>query len=161
MKKRSFLKRFFPFALCVALFCFMNLATYAAEPNIAQSTSILTTNDSDTVQPRGSLSGYGSQYLNGNYGGSFEFEVTGSWSPWAGCTVRFTGVPNGSYFTYNLTEISSGRSMFGDRGFTVTSGSQGDEGDHNIVLLNVSPGKYRLTWTSFDGVDGIIHCHIY
>ena len=157
MKKLSFVTRILAFVACLSLLTTVAPVSHAAEPTIGDTHVI--SNEKD-IQPRGSLSGYGSQYTNYQYGGSFTFQVNGSWSPWAGCTVRFTGFPDNTYVTYKLEDLTSGRQYF-DRGFTITSSSQGDEGDHNIAMANVSPGTYRLTWNVYSSVNGLIHCHVY
>lgn len=157
-KNKKMILRFITAVLSLTLCLSMSLTVSATEDTTA-TTKTSTTSDS-TIQPRGSLSGYGHQYTNGNVSGQFDFTVEGSWSPWAGCTVKFEGFPDGTVVTYRLVEVSSGRWMFGnsDRAFTVKSS---DNDDNNIALVNVSPGTYRLVWTIVGTETGTIRCYIY
>ena len=155
--------RFITTLLAITLCLSIPLSASAAEKDMATDIETVVTPDESTeepVRPYGSLSGYGQQYTNGNISGSFEFNVTGSWSPWAGCTVKFDDFPAGSVINFRLVEVSSGRWMFGnsDRSFTVTSS---DNEDNNIPLLNVSPGTYRLMWTIVGTERGTVRCYIY
>lgn len=159
-KNKKRISRFITALLTLTLCLSMSLTVSAAEKEKTISTEIQLASEG-TIQPRGSLSGYGSQYTNSNPQGSFEFEVNGSWSPWAGCTVRFTGFPVNSVLNYSLIEVDTGRVFFSHT-FTITSDAQADKGDHNIPMLNVSPGTYRLQWTNIGVYDnGTIHCHVY
>ena len=57
----------------------------------------------DTVQPQavyGSLSGYGYKYDDND--GSFSFAVNGSWSPYAGCTIKTEGFSNATSVTVKV-----------------------------------------------------------
>lgn len=159
-KNKKLISRLITAVLTLTLCLSMSLSVSAAEKAVPTAIEKNVASEG-AIHPRGVLSGYGSQYTNGNLQGSFDFEVTGSGSPWAGCTVRFTGFPTGAILNYSLVEVSTGRVFFSHT-FTIKDSVQADEGDHNIPLLNVSTGTYRLKWSNVDHTDnGTIHCHIY
>lgn len=153
-KKR--ISRFITALLVLTLCLSMPLSVSAAEKETLTSTKVDTTSESQ-IQPRGSLSGYGSQYTSGNVSGQFNLSVTGSWSPWAGCTVKFEGFPNGTTIYYSLINVNTGSTVF-SRSFTTSSS---DIDDNNIPMVNVSPGTYRLTWSLSTAKSGTIHCYVY
>lgn len=92
--------------------------------------------------PYGSLSGYKSVETPAlSFKGSFVVDVNGSWSPWAGCTLKTEG------FSDNATiEISV---CYGDDvKFTKILGPNSEA--TNIAMLNVSPGGYTVNCTVKD-----------
>lgn len=155
-KNKKRISRFITALLTLTLCLSMSLSVSAAEKDTLTITEVNTASEGQ-IQPRGSLSGYGSQYTSGNLNGSFSFSVTGSWSPWAGCTVKFDGFPNGTTIDYTLTNVDTGATIF-NRSFTTSSN---DIDDNNIPMTNVSPGTYRLYWSLSNAKTGTIHCYVY
>lgn len=45
----------------------------------------------NNAKAKGSLSGYRSMNIQGSGSASFIVDVNGSWSPWAGCTLKTSG----------------------------------------------------------------------
>lgn len=138
--------------LCMALVLTITAAVpaFAAEvtPGVATETAAVSSDiqilsgDMQIVdvteqgpQVRGSLSGYKSMNVSGSGTGSFVVDVSGSWSPWAGCTLKTSG------FSSNATiEISV---KYGnDVKFTKILGPNTEA--KNIAMLNVSPGGYTV-----------------
>lgn len=155
-KNKKIISRFITALLTLTLCLSMSLSVSAAEKDALTITEVNTASEGQ-IQPRGSLSGYGSQYTSSSVSGEFNFSVTGSWSPWAGCTVKFEGFPNGTTIYYTLTNVDTGTSMF-SRSFTTSSN---DIDDNNIPMTNVSPGTYRLNWRIPTADSGKIHCYVY
>lgn len=149
-------KRFITLGCAFALCLCMNTTTFAAEKfSTSEQLKI------QEVQPRGSLSGYGHEWHSGGSNlDFFDFEVTGSWSPWAGCTVKTEGFPSSASIAYRLVrrEGNSEISMFPDNSDRWINGNGEDK---NIPLLNVSPGTYRLYYQSYFGDAGTVHCYVY
>lgn len=114
-----------------------------------------------TIQPRGSLSGYGHEWHGGGSGiDYFDFTVSGSWSPWAGCTVKTEGFPSSASTAYRLVRLDGGSeiAMFPDNADRWLNGNNEDK---NIPLFNVSPGTYRLYYQCYFGDSGTVHCWVY
>ena len=155
-KNKKRISRFITALLTLTLCLSMSLSVSAAEKGTLNYNEVNSTSENQ-IQPRGSLSGYGSQNTSGRASGQFSFSVTGSWSPWAGCTVKFDGFPNGTTFYYTLTNVDTGATIF-SRTFTTTSN---DIDDNNIPMVNVSPGTYRLSWSLSTAKSGTIHCYVY
>lgn len=156
MRNKKTISRFTATLLTLTLCLTMSLSVSAAEKETLNYNEVTSISE-DQVQPRGSLSGYGSQATSGLIAGQFTFAVNGSWSPWAGCTVKFEGFPSGTGFSYVLTNVDTGTTMF-SRSFTTTNY---DIDDNNIPMVNVAPGNYRLTWTIASPKSGTIHCYVY
>lgn len=155
-KNKKRISRFIIALLTLTLYLSMSLSVNAAEKDTLAITEVNTSSEGQ-IQPRGSLSGYGSQYTSSKISGQFSFSVTGSWSPWAGCTVKFENFPNGTTIYYTLTNVNTGTSMF-SRSFTISSN---DLDDNNIPLANVSPGTYCLSWSLSNSNAGTIRCYVY
>lgn len=152
-KNKKRISRFLVVFLTLSLYLSPTLAVNACESDPIETNTI----SESIVQPRGVLSGYGHQYTSGRKAGSFDFAVTGSWSAFAGCTVKFEGFPNGTTIKYTLTYVGNNQQKF-SRSFTVNSS---DNEDNNIAIYNVSTGTYRLTWELSNVQSGTIHCYIY
>lgn len=155
-RNKKTISRFTATLLTLTLCLTMSLSVSAAEKETLNYNEVTSISE-DQVQPRGSLSGYGSQATSGRIAGQFNFAVNGSWSPWAGCTVKFEGFPSGTTFDYTLTNVDTGTTVF-TRTFTTTSN---DIDDNNIPMVNVSPGTYRLYWSLSNVHSGTIHCYVY
>ena len=117
-------------------------ASEAPKASIASDTIEVTSGDlqmvdvtDDGPQARGSLSGYRSINVSGSGTGSFVVDVSGSWSPWAGCTLKTSG------FSSNATiEISV---CYGDDvKCTKILGPNSEV--KNIAMLNVDAGGYTV-----------------
>lgn len=89
----------------------------------------------DGPQTKGSLSGYRSINVSGSGTGSFVVDVNGSYSPWAGCTLKTSG------FSSNATiDISV---CYGDDvKCTKTLGPNSEV--KNIAMWNISAGGYTI-----------------
>lgn len=111
------------------------VSTVTSDMQVTSGDMKLTDVTGDGVQTRGSLSGYRSINVSGSGEGSFVVDVSGSWSPWAGCTLKTSG------FSDNSTiEISV---CYGDDvKFTKVLGPNTEA--KNIAMLNVSPGGYTI-----------------
>lgn len=82
--------RFLSVLLCSMMLIVSNNSTiFAAESN--NSREVI---GNDVQVMTGSLSGYGHKYDSRT--GSFTFSVSGSWSPYAGCTIKTEGFSNSS-----------------------------------------------------------------
>lgn len=152
-KSEKRISRFLAVLLALSFYLSPTLAVNANESNNVEIGTIL----ENEIQPRGVLSGYGQQYTSGRKSGSFDFNVTGSWSAFAGCTVKFDGFPSGTTIKYTLTQVSNNQQKF-SRSFTINSS---DNEDNNIAIFNVATGTYRLTWELSNIQTGTIHCYVY
>lgn len=89
----------------------------------------------DGLQTRGSLSGYRSISVSGSGTGSFVVDVNGSYSPWAGCTLKTSG------FSSEAT-IDISVCYGNDVKCSKTLGPNTEV--KNIAMLNVSAGGYTI-----------------
>lgn len=117
------------------------------------------TEESSTIQPRGVLSGYGNGTTgqSGDYwpsDGEFYFDVTGSWSPFAGCTIKTEGfIENDCVLVYVYNE---------DGDVIVEKELIGSSAEiKNIPIFNVSPGRYRVYFLVRSSIPGTVHVWIY
>ncbi len=130
--------------MCMALVLTITavMPAFAAENSGTPSDIVVTSGDMEIVdvtnngpQTRGSLSGYRSMDVIGSGEGSFIVDVSGSWSPWAGCTLKTSGFSNNA-----TVEVSV---CYGDDvKFTKVLGPNSEV--KNIAMLNVSPGGYTI-----------------
>ncbi len=147
-------KRFFSviFALILCFSC--SVSAFAATEEISATNSISL--DSEEIMPCGSLSGYAQfsfKYGTSTTIGSFPIQVNGSWSPWAGWTVKteFSGAAN---ITVSLTRPDG--TKIGDT--FILSGNQEVA---NKTLLNVPAGQYTVHYTIDSASSGSITVWIY
>lgn len=154
MRKNKKMSSRFIVLMLVFTLCLSSTLTANATGSKSIETNTVLENE---VQPRGVLSGYGYQYTSGKKAGSFDFTVTGSWSAFAGCTVKFEDFPTGTTIKYTLTQVSNNQQKF-SRSFTINSS---DNEDNNIAIFNVSTGTYRLTWELSNIQTGTIRCYVY
>lgn len=101
-------KRMFSVFLTLCIMCGISTAAFAEEikqdTNRSTSVEMYSTEENSTddvlsIQPRGVLSGYGNGTTNHTdtyypHDGEFWFDVEGSWSPYAGCTIKTEGFAN-------------------------------------------------------------------
>ena len=104
----------------------------------------------------GTLSGYGSGSISGSntHDGEFWVDVTGTWSSFAGCTIKTSG------FSENDSVIVTVYDQSGNQKCSrQLEGSSSEK--KNIPIFNVSPGRYHVTiWVS-SRQAGIVQCWIY
>lgn len=108
----------------------------------------------DTIQPQavyGSLSGYGYKYDDND--GSFSFAVNGSWSPYAGCTIKTEGFSNTTSVTVKVYDSN------GSCKTTKTMGANDEKG--NIAIFNVPTGTYTVRYSMTNPSGGSIQVWIY
>lgn len=155
MKKHLFCT-FIAIVTCFAI----QVTAFAAEPTVA-NTSVCSNDTVDEANSEGafygSLSGYASYtYIYGisKANGSFPIDVNGSWSPWAGWTLK-TDLPEGSWFTYVYLTRPDGTKI-GDTLYP----SAKDE-IKNQALFNVPPGTYTVNYGLNCVGEGTITVWIY
>lgn len=154
--KKHLFSTFIAIVTCLSI----QVTAFAAEPTVADisvcsNDTVDETNSEGTVY--GSLSGYASYtYVYGvsKTNGSFPIEVKGSWSPWAGWTLK-TDVPDGSWFTYVYLTRPDGTKI-GDTLYP----SAKDE-IKNQALVNVPPGTYTVNYGLNCTGNGTITVWIY
>ncbi len=132
-----------------------------AETEVQPDVSSVVTSNEDVIQPRGSLSGYGHRWIgsttgspNGVTDGSYTFTVNGSWSPWAGLTVKAEGFSSDAIIVVHVLKdgnfVCDGIDLYGS-----------NQEKANIALWNVSPGEYTVNYSVKSSVAGTIHTWIY
>lgn len=116
------------------------------------NTTVFATNSTnETKSVQGVLSEYGQKYDNKN--GSFEFVVDGSWSPFAGCTIK-----TDSFNTVTSLTIS----VYDSSGSCKTSQTIASTDEKaNIAIFNVSPGTYTVRYSLSNASYGRIQVWIY
>lgn len=95
---------------------------------------IVDASENDAV-PYGSLSGYRSVNVKGSGTAEFVVDVNGSWSPWAGCTLKTSGFSSEATIEISVCYGS-------DVKCTRTLGPNSEV--KNIAMLNVDPGGYTI-----------------
>ena len=140
--------RFSGLILALMLMFSCNAIAFAAESNNSNNSSVV----EEVVQPRGVLSGYNNTYTS-KISGSFTVNVTGSWSAYAGCTIKTEGFSSSSSITVSVYDSS------GSCKTTKTLGA--NEAKENIAILNVSPGTYTVIYSMTKPSSGTIHVWIY
>lgn len=157
-------------SLCMALALMVTAAVpaFAAEatPDVATepavSTAKLTVSHEDMVledvaekdaQTRGTLSGYGSTTAPKSGSGSFTVNVNGSWSAWAGCTLKTSGFSSNA--TIKITV------KYGDS--EKCSKILGPENEvTNIPIWGVTAGGYTIEYEVQNSTtNGTIQVWIY
>lgn len=163
-------KQTFCLMLALALVFSLSTSAFAAEIETDEASSVNalatleninkeTSEETSTIQPRGVLSGYGNGTTphSGDYWpseGEFYFDVTGSWSPFAGCTIKTEGFATNDIITVIVYNPN------GEKIVTKYLTGTNDE-EKNIPIFNVSPGRYRVYFYTTTGMPGTVHCWIY
>lgn len=139
----------FSILILVLLFMFScNAIAFAAESNNINNNSAV----EKVIQPRGVLSGYNNTYTSKS-SGSFTFNVTGSWSPYAGCTIKTEGFSSSSSITVSVYDSS---------GYCKTTQTLGtNTAMENITIFNVPTGTYTIKYSISSPSAGTIHVWIY
>lgn len=110
------------------------------------------------VQPLGSLSGYGSVWVNGSTPengdpATFVFDVNGSWSPWGHARIKTNDFSTNASITVSV-------SCNGVTKFTKTLGPNSDISD--IVYWNADAGGYTVSVTAKNNnTTGFLQVWIY
>lgn len=155
------LKKHLFYAFIAIVTCFaIQVTAFAAETTVAD----ISVSSNDTVDEAnsegtfyGSLSGYASHthHASDSRYGSFTIQVSGSWSPWAGLTVK-TSFPDGNctFGTLHLTRPDG--TQIGD---TLRPSANGEI--KNVALYNVPAGTYTVHYSVESTCDGTIEVYIY
>lgn len=133
-----------------------SMTALAAEPI---ENNVKTEQDQETGVDTRAVSGYGHQYTNGQNSGSFEIVIPSGSTLFGHCSVRFEGFPEGSTVVYRLTKKGSSKIMFPGNADRIWNYGDGD--DNGISVGYLSAGTYVLTWDSWFGNSGTIHCHLF
>lgn len=152
-------KRFLSILCALALCLSCGVTAFASEvSDTPVSVSVASTDEGGEPVPYGSLSGYAS--FNFTYGkterhGSFPIQVNGSWSPWAGWTVKTNFDPSetGTIFFW-LTRPDG--SKIGDFAYPGANGEV-----KNMALFNVPAGTYQVNYKIDSFADGNVQVWIY
>lgn len=159
---KKLVQRIFVVALSLVMCIPTALTCFAAEPSTGQVTSDVSITSSESVQPRGVLSGYaGFNYVEGvtPYIGEFTIEVTGSWSAFAGLTVKTSGfdpaLSNGEETALVILSRPDGS--------VIHEGVYLGPNDEvkNKALFNVPTGTYTVTYMLSTVSNGRIDVWIY
>ena len=145
LKRKQKVLRFLSSLLVIISIFTSNVTVFAAESAMTMNTAL------NEVQPRGSLSGYGSKYAYGS--SSFSLSVNGSWSPFAGCTIKTEGFSSNSTISVSVYDSS------GSCKTTKTLGPNDEKA--NIAIFNVSPGTYKISYTVDNPSNGTVSVWIY
>lgn len=141
--KTKMVSRFLTLMLSLAFTFSFSSISFAAESSIS--------NDIGSVQPYGSLSGYGHKYDNTN--GSFTFTVSGSWSPYAGVTIKTEGFSSSTRITVKVYDS--------DGSCKTTKTLSGNDEKANIAIINVPTGTYTVRYSMQNASSGNIHVWVY
>lgn len=147
------------FTLILTISVIFNISVPAFASNVVEQNIEKNTVEFSSIQPRGVLSGYGQGSTNhsGNYfphEGEFWFDVTGSWSVFAGCTIKTDGFSNDDIVTVTVYDQD------GNEKCSKNLEGATDE-KKNIPIFNVSPGRYHVTIWVLSGTPGTVKCWIY
>lgn len=142
---RKCIKSFVGISMVIALTITSVIPAFAAETTEASSNVQILSGDlqvvditNNNIETKGSLSGYRSMNIQGSGSASFIVDVNGSWSPWAGCTLKTSG------FSSNTTidvQVCYGNDVKCSKRLGPNSEVK------NIAMLNVSPGGYTIKFT--------------
>lgn len=149
MKKvitKKMVLRILALALSVMFVFSNNSNSFACELNKSAET-----NNVQLQAVYGSLSGYGYKYDDND--GSFSFAVNGSWSPYAGCTIKTEGFSNSTSVTVKVYDSN------GSCKTTKTLGANDEKG--NIAIFNVPIGTYTVRYSMSNPSGGSIQVWIY
>ncbi len=150
--------------MCMALVLttMSSVPVFAAENPSAPATAepvveapVLADASDEGIQPYGSLSGYNQKSISGTGDSYFNVEVSGSGSPFAGCTLKT------SNFSENA-EIEI-RVLYGDNKEKIGWKSFGPNTEFkNIAMWGVEPGRYKVEYKiKNNNATGTIQCWIY
>lgn len=142
--KKTMLSRILALVSSLALIFLCNVISYASESNVGTEV-----NSEKSVN--GSLSGYGYKYDNTD--GSFTISVDGSWSPFAGCTIKTEGFSSSSQITVSVYDSE------GSCKTTKTLGANDEKA--NIAIFNVPVGTYTIRYSILNPSGGSIQVWIY
>ena len=142
------LRRLLAWALIFASLLTPTPAALAAEVNVPDTPA---QQQEEGIVPYGSLSGYGQRTTSAT--GSFKMQVNGSWSPWAGCTIRTEGFKSATVNEVHVYDESGNEKAKA----TLT----GNMEVANLAMVNVSPGKYTVSYAMSMPSDGTIIVQIY
>lgn len=140
------LKRLMAWALILTSLLTPTPAALAAEVNDAPAQQQI-----EVAVPYGSLSGYGQRTVSAT--GSFTMQVNGSWSPWAGCTIRTEG-----FDSQTVNEVHVYDESGNEKAKATLNGNMEIA---NLAMLNVSPGKYKVSYGMSMPSTGTIIVQIY
>lgn len=144
MIKKTMLSRILALVSSLTLIFSCNAISYAAESNVG-----IESNSEKSVN--GSLSGYGYKYDTTD--GSFTISVEGSWSPFAGCTIKTEGFSSSSQITVGVYDSE------GSCKTTKTLGANDEKA--NIAIFNVPVGTYTIRYSILNPSGGSIQVWIY
>lgn len=109
----------------------------------------------EVATPRGSLSGYKSVNVSGNVDGYFVVDVSGSGSPWAGCTLKTSGFSDNATIQMRVVD-GHGNEKVGWRSFGPNTEAK------NIPMAFVEAGGYKVyVKVANNSNTGNITCWIY
>lgn len=146
---KRFLKKISTLVLALSIVLSINSTVFAAPLQEDTTSNALT-----TVEPRGSLSGYGHRYVNSyENAGSFTVNVQGSGSPWAGCTFKTEGFSSSDGVTLTLLKPDGGQAH-------APIPIDGN-GEVQFAFLFAGTGNYTVKYGHHGGTAGTIHCYIY
>mgnify|MGYP001096319974 CR=1 FL=1 len=149
MKKNKFvaMRRLLAWALIFASLLTPTPVALAAEVNVPEAVA----QQVEAPVTYGSLSGYGQKDTSATC--SFKMSVNGSWSPWAGCTLRTEGFDSA---TINEIKVSDASGKV-----KAQATLEGNMEVANLAMLNVSPGEYKVTTIMSNPSSGRIIVHVY
>lgn len=158
MRKNNIVTRLLAFAFACVLAVSSSTVSKAAE--LTQAEPVMETEITPElepaaltmpgIQPYGVLEGYGSKTAYGD--NNFTFYVNGSWSPYAGCTVKTSG------FTCSSVAIG----LYDASGACKASMQlSGNDEKRNYALFNVSPGLYTVRYALSTPCTGSVYVWVY
>ena len=148
------MKKFLRFtSIILALIVCLSFSTTSFAMSADYTEEMALTSD-ESVMPIGSLSGYSNfHFEKGDTStGPFPIQVTGSWSPWAGCTIK-TEFDDYANITVYLTRPDG--SKIGDT-FTFSKSQE-----HAFTIFNVPTGEYKVCYSIDTNSSGNITVWIY
>ena len=161
MNKKNRYKSFLALLLSLTTFFAFSSTSLAAEENIVNPITEITSNSQNTtsVTPRGVLSGYNNgttDHTDDWYSqdGDFYVDVTGSWSAFAGCSLKTEGFASDDCVIIHVYDESGT-----EKCSATLEGSSAEK--KNIAIFNVSPGRYHVTFWVYSHTPGTVHCWIY
>lgn len=152
------------------VFCMALVITIAMSSNCVLAAEVSNCTDisdaNDGIVPYGSLSGYVSQNIPINISKEqnvyIPIEVSGSWSPWAGCTLKTSGFPENTQLQLRVcyhvgpNDGSQDVEKIGWKSFGPSTEYT------NIPMINVEPGNYRIYIEVIGNTgSGTVECWIY
>lgn len=148
--KKVTLRRLLAWALIFVSLLTPSAAVSAAEV-APEEADVVVQQEVDVPVPYGSLSGYGEKATSSTI--SFKMMVNGSWSPFAGCTLRTEGFADATINEIKVRDASGNIKAQGTL--------KGNMEIANLAMLNVSPGEYEVTTVMAFPSNGKIIVHVY